>query len=144
MGRAAIELDGERVVFSAGGASIAAGALGDIVRIDIVHHQFAVPGGYDDYFHVVEFADTAWVLPDDLPGSYALRAAVKRARPDADIVYAVVPAALPITWRRRLFGVLPLFPEPRPLVVARSALPAWAEQSGPYRPGDTAVGEHFS
>ena len=144
MSKAAIELDGERAVFSPGRDRIATEAVGDIVRIDIVHHQFAVPSGYDDYFHVVEFADTAWVLPDGLPGSHALRAAVKRMRPDAAIVHAVVPSALPIAWRRRLFGVLPLFPEPRPLVVARSALPAWVEQSGPYRPGDAAVDEHFS
>lgn len=111
--------------------------LQDLSRVQVVFLANGLFQG-EEPFYILAFEKSVWVIPDDAAGLVELWRAIKPVAQGR--VERVTDAHLPWTWRKRTFGLLPIFPLPRMGVFDASSLPHWP-YSGTIEPGqyDTLI-----
>lgn len=121
----------QRVEMIVGGRVMATANPDEISRLYLVVSDDPLYHG-EEPFYVVLFKDFLWVIPYFTLGAESfLRAVLPRLEARRAIFKAVSPA-MPVAWRKKLLGALPLFPVPRLAQHPLSPLPDWQER-GPLR-----------
>lgn len=77
----------------------------------------------EERFAVAVFPGQTWVVPPFTPGLDEFWAACLKV---SNSFFEVAAPEIPWAWRKRVLGLLPLFPVPR-LWIVRGPLPGWLE-----------------
>ncbi len=136
MAKDRLEVSDGTVRLIAGGRTAAEAACEAIDKLFVVVHEDPLFQG-DEPFYVAVFADRLWVVPDDTPGIGEFLGALAPALDRGRRVYRAVSPPRPFAWRKRVLGLLPLFPIPRLAAHPLSTIPAWREE-GPFAPAEVA------
>lgn len=108
------------------GEIVADMGLDDIERLIVLHHADAVFHG-EEPFYVLLGGEDVWVIPEATAGlSRFLSRIGPRLETEGRLARGAC-AAIPWSWRRRLFGILPAFPVPRLSRHPRSSCPNMAD-----------------
>lgn len=108
----------ERIALTDGNLELASGgrtrdvaAPGDLVRLVQVFPADALFHGEESYY-LGFLGDRVWVLPYFTPGFGTLLETLAPALAARGALFRAEVAGCPLPWRRRLLGLLPLFPTP--------------------------------
>ncbi|MDB4976142.1 MAG: hypothetical protein JWN48_4483 [Myxococcaceae bacterium] len=115
---------------------LVAGSVRDAIELSDVHHLYVVSlvglmPTEDETFFVVLLPNRLWVIPDVTDGLQAfLDALVPRLAAEGHVT-RLVADNVPVRWRHKIGGFLPLFPLPRLDRHAVESLPLsrWEEHS---------------
>jgi hypothetical protein len=118
-------VDGDTVGLWRQGRRLAVFDLAAVTRVVIVRAASAIFHG-DEPFVVVEAPPNLLVLPFLAAGSRELLSTLAQRDGQAQLWEAECEG-LPMRWRRRLLGALPLFPVPRTAVHPMQTKPDWRE-----------------
>jgi len=116
------------------GREVASAPLDQARRLYVVRFADSLFHG-DEPFFVLVFNDRLWVLPDLVEGLHDLLTPVVRRLAASDGLYRAEMPPRPYAWRRKIAGLLPLFPTPRLAQHALTTMPQWREE-GPSQQTD--------
>lgn len=94
----------------------------DLSRVQVVTLVNGLFQG-EERFYVLSFEKSVWVIPDDAAGLVEMWKAIKPVAQDR--AEQITDAKLPWSWRKRMFGLLPMFPLPRMGAFDMTSLPSW-------------------
>jgi hypothetical protein len=121
-----IELRGRQAVFIVNGREINAADFEELIRL----HRMIIGDDVtatDEECFVALFGQRFWVLPLELSGASTWLFDAWYAELCAShLFFEAYLVALPLAWRKRLLGVLPIL-APRPACFPVSTLPQWRE-----------------
>lgn len=103
--------------------------VNDVTHLYVVQQENPLYQG-DEPFYALVVGAAVWVIPHFTAGLTELLAAVRPPLERRRGVVSVQDARLPWSWRRRLLGVLPLFPIPSLGSYPLSSLPRWSQNEG--------------
>ena len=98
--------------------------LAEVQQLHVVHMASGLLHGEEPFF-VLVLPDRVWVVPDCISGWDALQDALTpKLLPDGAVLQASAEN-VPLAWRARVAGFLPLFPTPRLGCHPIRTLPHW-------------------
>lgn len=126
-------MEGDRISVVAGKLTMEVGSrvvderqLEELVTARVVSLQNGLFQG-EEPFYVLSFPTVAWVVPDDTRGLVQLWKAIKPLMQNR--IERVEDAHLPWRLRRRVLGLIPLFPLPTLGSFPLSSMPSWPSTS---------------
>jgi hypothetical protein len=124
-----VVLEGRRLQLCDAAGCVRAGfALDALEQVLVVRLASALVHG-DEPFLVLQGAGHALTLP--LGAAGALEQTLPALAPPGATLWRAEAENLPLAWRKRVLGVLPLFPLPRLALHDASTLPPWPRR-GPH------------